>query len=171
MHATLHRTNGPFPDPAPDDGFVLRLVQIGGPVGLTVRFGPEPPADPSAFEVVQDRDLTEPTADPVAASVLTFTGPVSDAVLRATERDRRERIGPALEGHPGRVRMIDLWQPELRRQVLLTLATSLASLEESGRMISSLALLPDEDEALLPGPDHVEMFRVEQCRLDPSVTR
>lgn len=171
MHATLHRTNGPFTDTAPDDGFVLRLRQIGGPVGLTVRFSPEPPADPSAFEVVQERDLTEPAADPAAASVLTFTGPVSDAVLRAAERAGRERIGPALEGHPGGVRMIELWQPELRRQMIITLATSLASLEESGRLITALALLPGEDEALLPGPDHVEMFRVERCRLAPSVTR
>jgi hypothetical protein len=170
VHAILHRTSGPFTEPAPE-GSVLRMRQLGGPVGLTIRFAPGPAADPSAFEVTRERDLTEPAATPVAASVLTFTGPLSDAVLHAAERASRERIGPALEGHPGGVRVIELWQPELRRKMIITLATSIASLEEGGRVISSLALLPGEDEALLPGPDHVETFRVELCRLAPPVSR
>jgi hypothetical protein len=162
VHATLHRTNGPFTDPVPD-GPALRMRQIGGPVGLTIRFWTEPPADPSAFEVAKERALTEPEATPTAASVLTFAGPLDDAVLRAADRAGRERIDPAMQGHPGGVRLLELWQPELRRQVVITLATSLESLEEGGRKIGELPLLSGEDEALLPGPDHVEMFRVESA--------
>jgi hypothetical protein len=69
-----------------------------------------------------------------------------------------------MAGHPGGVRMLEFWQPELRRQILITLATSVESLEEGGKKIAGLPLLPDEDVALLPGPDHVEMFRVEMIR-------
>jgi plasmid stabilization system protein ParE len=158
MYATLHRRTGAPPaghDPA------LRLRQIGGPTGLTVQLWPARPADPTAFEVVEDRGLAEPAAPPAAASVLTFGGPLSDDVLRAAERAGRERIAPAMEGHPGAVRLITLWQPEQRRQVVITLATSLEALEEGSRRIGELPLLPGEDIALLPGPDHVEMFRVE----------
>ena len=36
--------------------------------------------------------------------------------------------------------------------------------DEGGKKIASLPLLPGEDVALLPGPDHVEMFRVEKVR-------
>jgi hypothetical protein len=158
MYATLHRANGAPPvghDPA------LRLRQIGGPIGLTVQLWPERPADPAAFEVREDRRLSEPHATPTAASVLTFDGPLDEAVVLAAERAARERIAPAMAGRPGGVRLLELWQPELRRQVVITLATSLEALEEGGRAIAEMPLLPGEDVALLPGPDHVEMFRVE----------
>lgn len=157
MYATLHRSS----DPAPATGDDLSLRQIGGPLTLTVRLTPERPADPAAFEVRRDGGLTEPDAVPTAAQVLTFTGPLSEEVVAAAERAARDRIAPAMVGHPGGVRQLELWQPELRRQVVITLATSLESLEEAGRKIGSLPLLPGEDVALLPGPDHVEMFRVQ----------
>lgn len=158
MYATLHRTTGA---PSDDQDADLRLHQIGGPITLTVRLTAERPADPTAFEVRADHGLTEPTAAPTAASVLTFTGPISEAVEDAGERASRERIVPAMTGHPGTVRLLSLWQPELRREVVITLATSLEALEEGSRKIGSLPLLPGEDVALLPGPDHVEMFRVQ----------
>ncbi|MDN5749724.1 MAG: hypothetical protein L0H64_14595 [Pseudonocardia sp.] len=163
MYATLHRTVGATtddPDPA------LRLHQIGGPVTLTVRLTPERPADPTAFEVRSDCGLTEPAGVATAAQVLTFSGPISEAADEAAEWAGRERIAPAMDGHPGGVRLLTLWQPELRRKILITLATSLESLEEAGRKISSLPLLPGEDVALLPGPDHVEFFRVEFFRVE-----
>lgn len=156
MYATLHRSTEPVPAGATD--IVLR--QIGGPVTLTVHLTPDRPADPSAFEVQQDRGLTEPDAVPTAAQVITFSGPLSEQVVAAAGRAARERITPAMATHPGSVRQLALWQPELRRQVVITLATSLESLEEGGRKIGALPLLPGEDVALLPGPDHVEMFRV-----------
>jgi hypothetical protein len=162
MYATLERRNAPADDAPADAG--LSLTQIGGPIRLVVRFHTERPADPGAYEVRADTPLTEPDADPAVASVLTFTGPVSAAVLAAGERAGRERIRPAMAGHPGGVRMLEFWQPELRRQILITLATSVESLEEGGKKIAGLPLLPDEDVALLPGPDHVEMFRVEMIR-------
>jgi hypothetical protein len=158
MYATLHRTSGELPD---DPAATLRLRQIGGPLGLTVHLWPERPAEPTAFEVRADQDLSEPDATPTVASVVTFTGPISEAVDEAGRRAARDRIAPAMRDHAGSVRMLALWQPELRRQVLITLATSVEALEEGGKKINSLPLLPDEDVALLPGPDHVEMFRVE----------
>ena len=151
MYATLHRTTG-APPAGHGPSLRLRLRQIGGPIGLTVQLWPERPADPTAYEVVEDRRLTEPDATPVAASVVTFDGPLSDDVLKAAERAGRERITPAMAGHPGGVRLIALLQPELRRHVIITLATSLESLEEAGRKIAGLPLLPGEDVALLPRP-------------------
>lgn len=161
MYATLHRTSDPTAEPADAD---LLLRQIGGPLTLSVRMWPERPADPAAFEVTGDHALSEPDATPTAASVLTFTGPLDDAVIAAAERAAHDRIVPAMAGHPGGVRMLALWQPELRREVLITLATSLRALEDGGRTINELPLLPGEDAALLPGPDHVELFRVERTR-------
>lgn len=158
MYATLHRTSG---TPAVDPAATLRLRQIGGPSTLTLRLTPDRPADPAAFEVRDDRGLAEPDAVAAVAQFLTFTGPISEAVERAAERAARERIGPAMAGYPGGVRLLSLWQPELRREVVITLATSLESLEEGGRRIAVLPLLPGEDVALLAGPDHVELFRVE----------
>lgn len=158
MYATLHRANGA---PPPGHTPALRLRQIGGPIGLTVQLWTERPADPGAFEVKDDRRLSEPDATPTAASVLTFDGPLAEAVVQAAERAARERIAPAMAGRSGSVRLLELWQPELRRQVVITLATSLEALEEGGRAIAAMPLLPGEDLALLPGPDHVEMFRVE----------
>lgn len=157
MYAILHRSTGD-PTERPED--TLRLHQIAGPLTLTVTLTPDPPADPAAFEVRDDSGLTEPRAEATVAQVLTFTGPLSDAVVRAGERAARERIAPAMREHPGGVRLLTLWQPELRRRVVITLSTSLESLEEGGRRIAGLPLLPDEDLALLPGPDHVEIFRV-----------
>ncbi len=158
MYATLHRTTG-APPAGPDPSLRLRL--IGGPITMAVQLWPERPADPAAYEVVADHGLTEPDKTPTAASVVTFDGPLSDDVLEAAERAGRERITPAMAGHPGGVRLIALVQPELRRHVVITLATSIESLQESGRKIAELPLLPGEDVALLPGPDRVEMFRVE----------
>ncbi len=158
MYAILHRTSA---DSAPRTADALRLRQIAGPLTLTVTLAAEPPADPAAFEVQEDCGLTEPDARATVAQVLTFTGPLSDAVRQAGSRASSERIAPAMRDHPGGVRLLSLWQPELRRQVVITLATSLEALEEGGRRIAELPLLPDEDVALLPGPDHVEIFRVE----------
>lgn len=159
MYATLHRTHSI--DDQEDRAPTLRLRQIGWPVTLTVRLTPGRPTDPDAYEVRSDSALTDSAAVATAASVLTFSGPISEAVERAGEWASRERIAPAMAGHPGGVRLLALWQPELRRQVVITLATSLESLETAQQKIGSLPLLPGEDAALLPGPDHVEMFRVE----------
>lgn len=156
MYATLHRTNGAEAIGAA----ALRLRQIAGPLTLSVQLTPDRPTH-TAFDVVQDCGLTEPDGVATVAQVLTFTGPVSDAVLAAGERASRDRIAPALRRQPGGVRQLVLWQPELRRQVIITLATSLDALEQVGKRISNLPLLPGEDVALLPGPDHVELFRVE----------
>ncbi|HXV92316.1 MAG TPA: hypothetical protein VD813_03370 [Pseudonocardia sp.] len=161
MYATLTRSNGsdPAPGGAPQQ---LRLDQIGGPGRLLLQLWPDRPDDPGAFEVRHDQALADAAADPAVASVLTFTGPVSEAVEEAGERAYRDRVNPGVAGHPGGVRMLSLWQPELRRQVVIVLATSVEAVEAGERRIGSLPLLPGEDVALLPGPDHVELFRVQR---------
>jgi hypothetical protein len=137
-----------------------RLSQIGGPGTLLLRLWAEEPGD-GGYLVEGDKALAEAGATPTVASVVTFAGPVSEAVRKAGDRAGRERIAPAMEGHPGAVRMLSLWEPRDRRHVIVVLATSVESLEEGGRQVSQLPLLPGEDVALLPGPDHVELFRVE----------
>jgi hypothetical protein len=155
MYATLEKAG-------PDGGATeqYRLSQIGGPANLLLRLWAEEPAG-GGYLVEDDRALAEAGSTPTVASVVTFAAPVSEAVKQAGARAGRERIGPAMEGHPGSVRMLSLWEPRDRRQVIVVLATSMESLEEGGRRINDLPLLPGEDVALLPGADHVELFRVE----------
>jgi hypothetical protein len=155
MYATLEKAG-------PDGGAAeqYRLSQIGGPANLLLRLWADEPAD-GGYLVDDDKALAEAGSAPRFASVLTFAAPVSDAVKQAGDRAGRERIGPAMASHPGGVRMLSLWDPRDRRQVVVVLTTSMESLEEGGRRIGELPLLPGEDVALLPGPDHVELFRVE----------
>lgn len=160
MYATIERTSG---GAAEHNGASerLRLARVAGSGELLVNLWDREPAGPEVYQVEVDKPLTDAGKPAEFAAVVTFSGPVSQPVKDASDRAGHERIGPAMVGHPGAVRMLALWQPEQRRQVIITMATSMQSLEEGGRKVSSLPLLPGEDVALLPGPDHVELFRVQ----------
>lgn len=157
MYATVQNN----PTGSHDTVEQIRLERIAGPGGLAISLWDQPPSGTEAYLVENDQPLADAGKTPEYASVVTFSGPVSQAVRDAAQYASTERIMPALTGHPGGVRVLGLWQPELRRQIIVTLATSIDALEEGGRKIASMPLLPGEDVALLPGPDHVELFRVQ----------
>lgn len=73
-----------------------------------------------------------------------------------------DRIMPALRPVPGLIRLVTLWDPAARSITVIMLGDSLEALEEAARVVNSTALLPDEDPALLPGPDRGDMHRVVQ---------
>ncbi|MFD8494473.1 hypothetical protein [Amycolatopsis sp. NPDC059657] len=138
----------------------IRLRQVAGPGQKTLRLWENEP-ESGGYRVDDDTPMRDVGERPSFATVLTFAGPASDAVKQAGDRAHRERVAPAMADFPGTVRVLGLWDPRARQQVMIVLATSIESLEEGGKRISELPLLPGEDPELLPGPDHVELYRVE----------
>jgi hypothetical protein len=113
---------------------------------------------------VQDRwDGMAAKEEPGAASILYFDGPLSDARRAAGERGFAARVKPALVQVPGYVGGITL-EGDDGSIVVIGLATTLAALEAGGVAVNSTELLPDEDPALLTGPDRVVVHRVEQAK-------
>jgi len=119
-------------------------------------------AGPAAdlYEVDDDLAGTAAGEPPAAATVLCFDGPLSPARVEAARFGGRHRIRPVLAGVPGLVRTLFLWHPGERKAAVVTLATSVAVLEEIATAVNSTELLPGEDPALLTGPDRVDIHRV-----------
>jgi len=95
-----------------------------------------------------------------------FRSLAPELVAAGAKADRR--ITPMMSEHPGAVRVQILWQPQRRSQVLLSYATSVDSLEQAQQKIDSMELWDDEDAALLPGPDRVDLYRVEPLNASVS---
>lgn len=157
MYATMTPAGATMPGGAAEE---IELRQLAGPRHVVLRLHDGEPAGPDDFAVEDDRPLGSAASRAAVASVVTFSGPLSQAMKDAGDRADRDRIGPAMASRPGGVRVLRLWQPDRRRQLVVVLAVDQATLEGSFRTISSMQLLPGEDPALLPGPDHVEIFEV-----------
>lgn len=114
------------------------------------------------FDAVYDVDDDLPgSAGPASVALVGwFDGPLSTARIAAARRRGREVIQPALRAVPGRVRSFVLWQPASLGFVVVHLASSPEVLTEIGRVIQSLPVRPDEDLALLTGPDRLEQYQV-----------
>ena len=103
--------------------------------------------------------------EPAAVSLVHFDGPMSEARKAAATRGFEERIKPALRQVPGHIGTMLLSGPG-DSAVVVGLAISLEALEAAGVAVNSTDLLPDEDPALLTGPDRFSVHRV-----DKTVTR
>ncbi len=136
------------------DAYLLEQLGHGKTTILTIG------ADVTGAEVVDDWAGSAAGADPKAASIVYFDGPLSPAAHAAAEHGGRDRILPALRRVPGLIRLVVLWDPTVRSIMSIMLADSIESLEEATRVVNSTTLLPDEDPALLPGPDRGDMHRV-----------
>jgi hypothetical protein len=127
---------------------------------------------PRPFELTRDEiyevDADEPGsaagAEPAAAFLGEFDGPLSPARVQAAHFAGTERLLPVLRTVPGLVRALVLWHPTERRMAVLHLATSVAALEAVAEAVMSTTLLPGEDPALLPGPDRLSVLRVAAYR-------
>ena len=70
-----------------------------------------------------------------------------------------QRIWPAIRGLSGLVGVYILRGSDLS-SVVVTLATSVETLDAAQRAVMATELTPGEDPALLPGPDRVEIHYV-----------
>lgn len=144
---------------------VYTLRRLAGADELVLSLWPaaaQAAADPTAewYEVEGDWPRRDHGEQPTVAALVCFDGPVSDPVHAAARRAGAERIAPRMADHEGLVRSMALWQPERRGMIVIMTAVSVEALESAQQAVMSSTLLPDEDPALLPGPDHVDIYRV-----------
>jgi hypothetical protein len=147
---------------APGTGDAYLLEQVGFTRRQLLALGT------GTYQVVNDWAGPAAAAEPAAATIIYFDGPLSPAAFDAGQRAALDRIQPALRDQPGLVRTITLWDPAARAVAVVNLAESLAALESATRVINSTTLLPDEDPALLPGPDRGDAHRVLAIRKGQS---
>ncbi len=162
---TYARIAAQLPD-APGLVTAYRLDQVGTAESTVLSLSEQGTDDD--HEVVDDWSGAAAGAEPGAATIVYFDGPLSDVAYAAAERGSRERIQPALAAVPGLVRMFALWQPKERSVAVVMLAETMDALEAAGRVVQSTTLLPGEDPALLPGPDRAVAYRVAGTPVTPS---
>ena len=79
--------------------------------------------------------------------------------VAAADFGGRQRIWPAIRDLSGLVSVYLLRGHDLG-WIVLTLATSVGTLDAAQRAVLATDLLPSEDRALLPGPDRIEIHTV-----------
>jgi hypothetical protein len=143
-------------------GYALSL--IGLPRGLIVTLwdaaAAVPGAGPDTYVVDSEWTGRDGGPAPVAASIVSFDGPISAELQAASDFAAEHRVVPAITAVPGTIHGFAMWDPDLRARRVLTLASSVEAIEAVGRAVNATELLPGEDRALLPGPDRVEIYRV-----------
>lgn len=187
MHARLDRYNGqsgPGTNPelpnlsigvAGQRGLLscLTFRQLGGPaaVRLTLwdtaasatRFsGPDDCLAPLAAEIYQVTAHEEGLAasqPPAYARLVCFDGPRAPEQAEAEDLAGRQRIWPAIRGLSGLTGVYVLRGSDLS-SVVVTLATSVETLDAAQQAVMATELTPAEDPALLSGPDRVEIHLV-----------
>lgn len=115
-----------------------------------------------AGEIYQVTDTEEglaATQAPAYARLVCFDGPRAPEQAAAEDLAGRRRIWPAIRGLSGLVGVYVLRGHDLG-SVVVTLATSVETLDAAQRAVMATELAPGEDPALLPGPDRVEIHRV-----------
>ena len=111
------------------------------------------------YEVIDADEGLAAGWTPTCARLLYFDGPRAPEQVAAADRAGRRRIWPTIRGLSGLVGIYVLLGRDLG-SVVVTLATSTNTLDAAARAVMATDLAPDEDPALLPGPDRVEIHRV-----------
>jgi hypothetical protein len=189
MHARLDRYNGQPGHPdladlststAAQPGMLSRLTfrQLGGPAAVRLTLwdteasatgcpGPDARLASSASEIYQVTHTEEGLAAaqaPAYARLVYFDGPRAPEQIAAEDLAGRQRIWPAIHGLSGLTGIYILRGRDLS-SVIVTLATSVETLDAAQQAVMATELTPGEDPALLPGPDRVEIHRVTGHRL------
>lgn len=188
MHARLERyssqpgypAGGPdLADPGPGmaglPGLLgcLNFRQLGGPAAVRLTLwdteasatgcsGPDSGPTPPAAEIYQVTDTAEGVAAaqaPAYARLMCFDGPRAPEQAEAEDLAGRQRIWPAIHSLSGLTGVYVLRGSDLS-SVVVTLATSVETLNAAQRAVMATELAPGEDPALLTGPDRVEIHRV-----------
>ena len=105
---------------------------------------------------------------PMFAQVTWLNGDGDRARADAAERGGRHRIWPAVREIDGIVEVYALRSDD-HRVVVVGLATGREAHLAVQRRIMETPLLPDEDPALLPGADRVDLVRVLSAELPTAV--
>ncbi len=111
------------------------------------------------YEVAEVQQGPAAAQMPAYARLLYFDGPEMPEQAAAAELAGRQRIWPAIRGLSGLAGVCVLRRYDLG-SVVITLATSIETLDAVERAVMSTGLLPGEDPALLPGPDRIEIHHV-----------
>ena len=151
----------------------LTFRQLGGPATVRLTLwdteasatgcpAPDAGLTPPAAGVYQITDTEEGPAAaqaPAYARLVCFDGPRAPEQAAAEDLAGRQRIWPAIHGLSGLVSIYVLRGSDLG-SIVVTLATSVETLDAAQRAVMATELTPGEDAALLPGPDRVEIHRV-----------
>ena len=151
----------------------LTFRQLAGPAAVCLTLwdteasatgcpGPDAGLVPPAaeiYEVTHTEEGLAATQAPAYARLVCFDGPRAPEQTAAEDLAGRQRIWPAIRGLSGLVGVYILRGSDLS-SVVVTLATSVETLDAAQRAVMATELTPGEDPALLPGPDRVEIHRV-----------
>ena len=102
------------------------------------------------------------------AQVTWLNGDGDRARADAAERGGRDRIWPAVREVEGIVGVLALRSDD-DRIVVVGLTTDRETHATVQRTVMATSLLPDEDPALLPGPDRIDLVRVLSAELPTAV--
>lgn len=167
MYATIHTSTAP----AGAAGTVV-LAAADGAGTTTVALWPDASSAAAAggrvHRVTDSFRGRSAGRRPLFAQVVRVNGEGDRARADAAERDGRERIWPAVQGIEGIVEVLALRSAD-DRIVIVAMAVDRETHEEVGRTILTTPLLPDEDPALLTGPDAVDVVRVLSADLPAAV--
>jgi hypothetical protein len=184
MHARLDRYNGQSGhrvdrpdladlsrDVAGQPGLLscLTFRQLGGPATARLTLwdteasatgcaGLAPPAA-EIYRIAATEDGPAATQTPAYARLMCFDGPRAPEQAAAEDLAGRQRIWPAIHGLSGLVGIYVLRGSDLS-SVVVTLATSVETLDAAQQAVMATELTPGENPALLPGPDRVEIHHV-----------
>lgn len=120
------------------------------------------------YQVVQTEAGPSAAQAPAYARLMYFDGPCAPEQVAAMDRAGRQRIWPAVCDLRGLVGINVLRGRDLGT-VVITLATSVQTLDAIERTVMGTELMPGEDPALLPGPDRMEIHHVTLCHLPAAV--
>jgi len=126
-----------------------------------------PPSE--MYQVTDTREGSAAAQGPAYARLVYFDGPRAPEQAVAEDLAGRRRIWPAIRRLSGLVGVYVLRGRDLS-SVVVTLATSVDTLDAAQRAVMATELAPGEDPALLPGPDRVEIHRVTGSHRPASVT-
>ena len=121
------------------------------------------------YQVTDTQEGPAAAQGPAYARLVYFDGPRAPEQAVAEDLAGRRRIWPAIRRLSGLVGVYVLRGRDLS-SVVVTLATSVDTLDAAQRAVMATELAPGEDPALLPGPDRVEIHRVTGSHRPASVT-
>jgi hypothetical protein len=149
----------------------IEVAHLDGAGSTTIAFWPGEDAAPPGervYRVVDGFDGTAAGRAPLFAQLTWVNGTGDPAVATAAERGGRDRIHPAIRDVEGLVDVLVLESAD-HRIVVVGTATSLEAHTEAQERIVRTPLLPDEDPALLPGYDRLELGRVVRADVPQAV--
>ena len=126
-----------------------------------------PPSE--MYQVTDTQEGPAAAQGPAYARLVYFDGPRAPEQAVAEDLAGRRRIWPAIRRLSGLVGVYVLRGRDLS-SVVVTLATSVDTLDAAQRAVMATELAPGEDPALLPGPDRVEIHCVTGSHRPASVT-